>query len=86
MALHRVVVPPPSLDEHSGLVQGVESLSVEQLVQQLPVQALDIPVISGRFRLDVDRLHADPPVTATAYLPPAGPTVAIRGPGRSSRA
>ena len=35
-----VVVSPPSFDEHLGLLQRVENLSIHQLISELAVEAL----------------------------------------------
>jgi len=64
----RVVVVPPPLDQHPRLQQRREDLSFEQLVTQLPVEALDVPVLPGRARLDVQRLYADLPEPSTHRL------------------
>ncbi len=40
-----VVVPAPLLDQDLGFSERVEHLHVEQLVAQLAVEALDIPVL-----------------------------------------
>ena len=41
----RVVVLPPSLDEHLGLEQRVERFACQQLVPELPVEAFHIAVL-----------------------------------------
>ncbi len=33
-----VVVPPPSFNEHVGLLQRVEDLSIQQLIAELAVE------------------------------------------------
>ena len=55
----RVVVIPPSLDEDLGFTQRHEDLTAQQLVTQLAIKALDVPVLPGTSRLDVQSLHAD---------------------------
>ena len=56
----RVVVMPPLLDEHLGLLQGIEDLSIEQLVAELAVEALVVSVLPGAAGLDIEGLDADP--------------------------
>ena len=43
----RIVVAPPLLDQHFGLLQRVEDLAVEQLVPELAVEALVVAVLPG---------------------------------------
>ena len=54
-----VVLLPPELDQDLRLLQRVEDLSVQQLIAQLPVEALDVPVLPRRTRLDEQRLYLD---------------------------
>ena len=56
---HRVVVPPPGLNQYSGFAKAVDNLAVEQLVAQRPIEALVVAILPGRCRDDVKRLHAD---------------------------
>jgi len=51
-----VVGPSPALDEDLGFPEGVEDLAVEQLVTQLPVEALDLPVCPGAAGLNDEGL------------------------------
>ena len=54
-----VVVTPPGLDEDLGFSEGVEDLSVQKLVAQARVEALDVPVLPGGARLDEGRAGSD---------------------------
>ena len=56
-----VVVAPPRLDQHSGLGEAVEDLSVKQLVTQRAIEALVVAVLPWRAWRDVERVHADLP-------------------------
>jgi hypothetical protein len=56
---HGVVVSPPGFDHDLGLIEGVEDLSIEQLVTQLTVEALAITILPGASRLDVGGLGTD---------------------------
>jgi hypothetical protein len=56
----RVVVLPPTLDEHLRLLQRVEDLAVQQFVPELAVEGLVVAVLPWTARLDEQRLHADP--------------------------
>ena len=55
-----VVVLAPMLDQHLGLLEGVEDLTVEQLIPKLPVEALVVAVLPGAPWLDIEGLHIDP--------------------------
>ena len=48
----RVVLTAPALDEDLGFVQRIEEFPVQQLIPQLPVKGLDIPVLPRTARLD----------------------------------
>ena len=60
MRTHRVGVLAPLLDQHTGLGQRVERLARQQLVAELAVEALHIPVLPGAAWFDVCRLGAEP--------------------------
>ena len=53
-----VVVPAPALDQHLCLAKRGEDLAVEQLVPELGVEALAIPILPGTTRLDEQRYGA----------------------------
>lgn len=55
---NRVVMHLPTLDQHLRLVQCVEHLTFQQLVRQLAVEALDVPVLPRASGGDVLGLHA----------------------------
>ncbi len=42
-----VVVTPPGFDEDPGLLQRAEDLSIEELVAQPRIEALDIAVVQS---------------------------------------
>ena len=56
----RIVFLSPALDQDLGLLQGVETLPVEQLITQLPIEALVVTVLPGAARLDIEGVDADP--------------------------
>jgi len=39
-----IVLVPPTLDQHLGFLQLVEDLPIQELIPQLAVEALDVPV------------------------------------------
>ncbi len=41
---------PPGFDENPGLLEGVEDFSIQELVAQPRVEALDVSVLPGRTR------------------------------------
>ena len=43
---------PPGFDENLGLLQGVEDLSVQELVAEPRVETLDVTIFPRRNRLD----------------------------------
>src|ERR1035441_7149804 len=51
----RVVFHPPSLRQNLCLLQRVKNLSVKELISQLPVEALTVPVLPWAPRLDIQR-------------------------------
>jgi len=59
MGPHRVVVPPPTLDEHLGLQERVELLSGQELVAEPAVEALAVAVLPRTARFDEQSFHAD---------------------------
>ena len=52
----RIGFPPPALYQDLGLLQGVENLPVEQLITQLPIEALIVTVLPMTARFNVERL------------------------------
>ena len=48
----RIVMVSPAFDEHLGLLQRVEDLSIEQLVSELPIEGLVEPVLPRASGLD----------------------------------
>lgn len=50
-----VVLPPPALDQDFGLQQRVKDLSLQELVPQFAVEALDVAILPGTARLDIQR-------------------------------
>lgn len=52
MRAARVVVPPPALDHDPRLGEAVEDLAVQELVAELGVEALAVPVLPWAARLD----------------------------------
>ena len=54
-----VVVPPPALDDDPCFGEGVEDFSVEQLVAQPGVEALDEAILPRAARRDVGGFRAD---------------------------
>ena len=43
---------PPSFDENLGFLEGVEYLTIQELVAQSGIETLDVAVLPGRSRLD----------------------------------
>src|SRR5207342_2226776 len=60
MRSDRIVVAPPLLDQHLGLVQRRELLACQQLVAELGVEALTVAILPWATGLNEERLHADP--------------------------
>src|SRR5664279_486888 len=56
----RVVVDPPLLNHHLGLLQRVEDFSVQAFIPQLAVEALAVPVLPRTPGLDVQGLRPHP--------------------------
>src|SRR5882724_4525311 len=54
----RVVFHAPRLRQNLCLLQRVKYLAVQELIAQLPVEALAVPVLPWPPRLDVQRLRA----------------------------
>ena len=48
-----VVMTAPVLDDGSGLLQGIEDFTIEQLIPKLRVEALAIVILPGAARFDV---------------------------------
>ena len=59
MGPHRVVVPPPTLDEHLGLQERVELLSGQELVAEPAVEALAVAVLPRAAWFDEQGFHAN---------------------------
>ena len=53
-----VVLLTGSFDHHLGLSQGVEYLSVEQLISQFSVEAFVVAILPGATWLDIEGLHS----------------------------
>src|SRR6202162_6514275 len=51
----RVVVHAPPLRQNLCLLQRVKDLAVQELIAQLPVETLTVPVLPRTPRLDVQR-------------------------------
>ena len=60
MRATRVVILTPAFDEDDCLPQGVEDFAVQQLVPELAVEGLVVPILPWRSWLDVERLYTDP--------------------------
>src|SRR5262249_44964166 len=65
----RVVVHSPLFDHDLRLLQGVENLSIQTLVPQLPVEAFTVAVLPWASRLDVQCSFSHPS-PATSEVPP----------------
>ena len=55
----RVVMAPPRFDENLGFLERIEYLSVQELVTQSGIEALDVTILPGRARLDESGLSSD---------------------------
>ncbi len=53
----RVVLCTPALDNHLGLPESEEDLSIENFVSELPVEAFAVPVLPGTPRFDEEASH-----------------------------
>ncbi len=63
-----IVMPTPPLDQNLGLVERRELLSLQQLIAELGIEALAVPVLPWRSGLDAERLNADPSEPAAHAL------------------
>src|SRR5208337_5584862 len=54
----RVVFYPPTLRQNLCLLQRVKDLAVQELIAQLSVEALTVPVLPRTSRLDIERFRA----------------------------
>ena len=61
MRPHRVVFHTPPLRQNLCLLQRVKDLAIQELIAQLSIEALTIPVLPGTPRLDVQRPRAHSP-------------------------
>jgi hypothetical protein len=60
MRSESVVLLPPPFDDHLGLFQGIEYLSVEQLISQFSIEGFVVSVFPGAGWLDEQGLDSDP--------------------------
>src|ERR687885_1277212 len=58
MRAHHIVVPAPALDHDLGLLQAVEDFSIEKLISEPGIEALDLAVLPRAARGNVGRLRA----------------------------
>jgi hypothetical protein len=49
-----IVFLPPALYQDLGLLQGVEDLTIKQLIPQLPIEALVIAILPRAAWFDVE--------------------------------
>ena len=54
-----VVVPPPALDHDLCLLERIEDLTIEQLIPEPGIEALDEAVLPRTARSDLSRLRSD---------------------------
>lgn len=59
MRAHGIEVPTPGLDDHASLCERVEDLTVEKLIAQPCIEALDEPTLPRTAWSDVGGLGAD---------------------------
>ena len=52
MRPNRIVLPAPLLDENLGLLERIEDLPIHELVLQLAVEALIVPILPRAARFD----------------------------------
>jgi hypothetical protein len=57
---YRIVFLPPGLYQDLGLLQGIENLPVEQLITQLPIEALVVTVLPRTARFNAERFDSYP--------------------------
>src|ERR1700687_3895170 len=55
----RVVFHAPPLRQNLCLLQRVKNLAVQELIAQLPVEALTVPVLPRTSRLDIERFRVE---------------------------
>jgi hypothetical protein len=55
MRATRVVLTAPAFDEDLGFLQRIEEFPVQQLIPQLPVKGLDVPILPRTPWLDEER-------------------------------
>ena len=63
MRATRVVLTAPAFDEDLGFLQRIEEFPIQQLIPQLPVKGLDVPILPRTPWLDEERCdgqHAVP--------------------------
>src|SRR5947208_3555592 len=81
-----IVVAPPALDHDLSFLQRIEDLSLQQLVAQAGVEALDVAVLQGTAGRDVGRLGATAPIhSRTAVATNSGPLWERMCPGTPRR-
>ena len=54
-----VVLIAPPFDEHLGLLQSIEDLSIQELVSQSTVERFNVSVFPRTARLNEESFHAD---------------------------
>ena len=54
-----IVMPTPALDDDLSLAERIEYLTVQQLVSEPGIEALDVTILPRTSRRDVRRLRAD---------------------------
>jgi hypothetical protein len=77
----RVVLTAPAFDEDLGFVQRIEEFHVQQLIPQLSIKGLDIPILPRTPWLDVQRRDGQ-----HAMPGPQGPSDKFRAVVRSEYA
>jgi len=52
-----IIFPPPFFNQHLGLFQGIEDLTVEPFITEFAIEALDVTVFPRAARLNKERLN-----------------------------
>jgi len=52
-----IIFPPPFFNQHLGLFQGIEDLTVEPFITEFAIEALDVTVFPRAARFNKERLN-----------------------------
>ena len=63
-----IVLLPPPLDDHLGLLKGIENLPVEHLISEFSIEGFVVSILPGAAGLNEQGLDPDPPKPAPNRL------------------